>query len=89
MYHVYVIELKEGLRYTGYTENLEKRLSEHNNHLLSLWTMQFEELERTERICVSVITYLKTDQGNCYLSLITDAYSRKIVNYSISDPMTS
>lgn len=33
------------------------------------------------RLWVSDITYLKTAQGFVYLSLITDAYSRKIVGY--------
>jgi transposase InsO family protein len=36
---------------------------------------------------VSDITYIKTQEGNCYLSLITDAYSRKIMGYSIADNM--
>ncbi len=29
------------------------------------------------------ITYIKTGQGHSYLSLITDAYSRKIVGYAL------
>ncbi len=40
-----------------------------------------------EQLWVSDITYLKTHEGNCYLSMITDAYSRKIMGYSISDNM--
>ena len=38
MYFVYVIRSKEGFRYTGMTEDLEKRLAEHNNKELSFWT---------------------------------------------------
>lgn len=40
-----------------------------------------------EQLWVSDITYIKTHQGNCYLNLVTDAYSRKIVGYSIKDNM--
>jgi transposase InsO family protein len=36
---------------------------------------------------VSDITYLRTHQGFCYLALVTDAYSRKIVGYDISNSL--
>jgi transposase InsO family protein len=42
-----------------------------------------------EQLWVSDITYIKTDEGNCYLNLITDAYSRKIMGYSIADTMNT
>ena len=41
----------------------------------------------SEQIWVSDITYIKTDQGNCYLNLVTDMYSRKIMGYAIADSM--
>lgn len=34
-------------------------------------------------IWVSDITYVETDEGVCYLSLITDAYSHKIVGWAV------
>jgi transposase InsO family protein len=37
-----------------------------------------------ERLWVSDITYLKTKQGYSYLSLVTDAASRKIMGYYLS-----
>ena len=40
-----------------------------------------------DEIWVSDITYLKTEQGNCYLNMITDAYSRKVIGYAIADNM--
>ena len=43
--------------------------------------------DRADQVWVSDITYLKTDEGNCYLNLVTDAYSRKIVGYAIADNM--
>lgn len=38
---------------------------------------------RPNEIWVSDITYVETDEGVCYLSLITDAYSHKIVGWSL------
>jgi putative endonuclease len=38
IYYVYLIKSKEGYRYTGFTEDLEKRLIEHNDKKLSFWT---------------------------------------------------
>ena len=37
-FYVYVIKSSKGLHYTGMTENIEKRLNEHNNKSLSFWT---------------------------------------------------
>lgn len=38
---------------------------------------------RPNEIWVSDITYVETDEGVCYLSLITDAYSHKIVGWAV------
>ena len=40
-----------------------------------------------EQLWVSDITYIKTDGGNAYLALVTDAYSKKIMGYKIDDHM--
>ena len=40
-----------------------------------------------EEVFVSDITYVETEQGVYYLSLVTDAYSRKIMGYELSDEM--
>ncbi|HMN50349.1 MAG TPA: GIY-YIG nuclease family protein [Ignavibacteriaceae bacterium] len=37
-YYVYIVKSKEGFHYTGFTEDLEKRLIEHNEKDLSFWT---------------------------------------------------
>ncbi len=37
-FYVYVIKSKEGYYYTGMTENLERRIFEHNNGIKSNWT---------------------------------------------------
>lgn len=44
-------------------------------------------VSRADQVWVSDITYIKTDQGNCYLNLITDVWSRKIVGYAVADNM--
>jgi putative transposase len=44
-------------------------------------------LNSPNQLWVSDITYLHTREGFCYLALITDAYSRKIVGYDISDSL--
>lgn len=43
--------------------------------------------EKVHHIWVSDITYLKTQKGFLYLSLITDAYSKKIVGYQLADSL--
>jgi len=37
-YSLYVIKSLEGYYYTGMTEDLKRRLSEHNNKTKSFWT---------------------------------------------------
>jgi len=40
-------------------------------------------------LSVSDITYLSTCAGFCYLSLITDAYSHRIVGYHVDHDLTT
>jgi transposase InsO family protein len=42
---------------------------------------------RPNQVWVSDITYIRTVTGFCYLALITDMYSRKIIGYDISDSL--
>ena len=42
---------------------------------------------KPNQVWVSDITYIRTVNGFCYLALITDMYSRKIVGYDISDSL--
>lgn len=46
-------------------------------------------IDAPEQVWVSDITYLKTDEGNCYLTLITDAYSRRIMGYNLADNLSA
>ena len=42
---------------------------------------------RPNQVWVSDITYIRTINGFCYLALVTDLFSRKIVGYDISDSL--
>jgi len=43
-----------------------------------------EVINKVNQVWVSDITYIRLFKGHCYLALITDVYSRKIVGYDIS-----
>jgi len=43
--------------------------------------------KKPNQLWVSDLTYIRTTEGFCYLALITDAFSRKIVGYDFSDSM--
>jgi putative transposase len=60
-----------------------------SKHWLRKWPnlIKGKNVKGTDEVWVSDITYLKTEQGNCYLNMITDAYSRKIVGYAVADNM--
>lgn len=45
------------------------------------------KITHSEQVFVSDITYIKTDSGHAYLALVTDAYSRKIMGWSLQDNM--
>ena len=44
-------------------------------------------VERPEQVWVADITYLPTQQQCVYLSLVTDAYSRKVVGWHVHDSL--
>lgn len=46
-------------------------------------------LTKANQLWVSDITYIRLTQGFCYLSIITDAYSRKIVGYCLHPTLSS
>lgn len=44
-------------------------------------------VQRPEQLWVADITYLPVRQGEAYLSLVTDAFSRKILGYHVHDTL--
>ncbi len=67
-------------RYTKTTFS-HHRFRKHPNRFSGL------TLERPNQAYVSDITYVESEQGVHYLSLVTDAYSRKIVGHHLSHDM--
>ena len=63
----------------------------NSSHWLHKYPNLFESLEmiRPDQVYVSDITYIKSRERTHYLSLVTDAFSRKIVGYKLSDDMSS
>lgn len=61
----------------------------NSNHPYKVYKDLTGDLEVTEpnQLWVSDITYLRTWKGFAYLSLITDAYSRKIVGHHLSQSL--
>lgn len=51
--------------------------------------MKEAKVTRPEQYFVSDITYIKTRERTHYLSLVTDAYSRRIMGYQLSDDMSA
>ena len=45
------------------------------------------KIDHSEQVFVSDITYISTDSGHAYLALVTDAYSRKIMGWSLESNM--
>jgi transposase InsO family protein len=60
-----------------------------SKHWMRKWPNLVKDkiINAPNQVWVSDITYIKTEEGNCYLNMITDAYSRKIMGYAIDDTM--
>ena len=63
------------------TTNSYHRFYKYNNIIKDI------EVTRANQVWVSDITYIRTIKGFCYLALITDMYSKKIVGYDLSDSL--
>lgn len=77
---LYGLQIKPRRRYTQTTMS---------KHWLKKWPnlIRGKKVDQPDEVWVSDITYIKTQQGNCYLNMITDAYSRKIMGYAVRDNM--
>lgn len=68
-------------KYSSRTTNSLHRFHKYKNIIKDV------EITRPNQIWVSDITYIRTIKGFCYLALITDMHSRKIVGYDISNSL--
>lgn len=65
------------------TTNSHHRFRKYQNQILDL------EINRPEQVWVSDITYIGKREKPCYLSIITDAYSKKIMGYYVADNLNT
>ncbi len=65
------------------TTDSQHWLKKHKNLLASI------ELTKPEQVWVADITYIPTKQGHSYLSLVTDAYSKRIMGYHLSQSLSA
>jgi transposase InsO family protein len=69
----------------------KKRYSKTTNsfHRFKIYKNLIKETGALNRdsVYVSDITYIRAEDSFCYLALITDLYSRKIVGYDVSDSL--
>ena len=65
------------------TTNSHHRFRKHKNLIEQL------PIIRPEQVWVSDITYLGNRENPCYLSLVTDAYSKLIVGYRVSENLNT
>ncbi|WP_290699914.1 IS3 family transposase [Lacinutrix sp.] len=63
------------------TTNSHHRFRKHKNQIKDI------DFTRPEQVWVSDITYIGNRKNPSYLALITDAYSKKIVGYNVSDSL--
>ena len=63
------------------TTNSHHRFRKHKDLIVDL------EITRPEQVWVADITYVGTRKNPMYLSLVTDAYSKKIMGYDVSNSL--
>ena len=64
------------------TTNSHHRFRKHKNLIADL------SITRPEQVWVADITYVGTRKNPMYLALVTDAYSKKIMGYNVSDSLS-
>lgn len=86
-------QLFDLLRFHGLLIRRRKRgmITTDSFHWLKKYPNLVESIEvnSSEQVWVSDITYVKTVEGYSYLSLITDAYSRRIMGYALNHTLES
>ena len=65
------------------TTQTHHRFRKHKNLVVNM------EITQPEQVWVSDITYVKIRDKHCYLSLITDVYSKKIMGYDLSNSLST
>jgi transposase InsO family protein len=68
-------------KYSSRTTNSHHRFYKYKNSIKDI------TITRSNQVWAADITYIRTIKGFCYLALLTDMYSRKIVGYDLSDSL--
>jgi transposase InsO family protein len=68
-------------KYSSRTTNSHHRFYKYKNSIKDV------VIHRSNQVWAADITYIRTIKGFCYLALLTDMYSRKIVGYDLSDSL--
>lgn len=84
-------ELHEIRRHNGFLHKRRRRYCQttDSNHRFRKYPNRIKDLliERIEHVWVSDITYIRVNDVFHFLSLVTDAYSRKIVGYCLCNTL--
>ena len=67
------------------------RSTTNSNHRYHKWKNLVKDFipTRANQLWVSDITYIELDSGCCYLHLVTDAYSKKIVGWCLAESLAA
>ena len=68
-------------KYSSRTTNSHHRFYKYKNSIKGV------VIHRSNQVWAADITYIRTINGFCYLALLTDMYSRKIVGFDLSDSL--
>jgi transposase InsO family protein len=68
-------------KYSSKTTNSHHRFYKYGNIIKDI------NINRPNQVWAADITYIRTINGFCYLALLTDMHSRKIVGYDLSDSL--
>jgi len=63
--------------------------SRHNYPIAENYLNRNFQVQRKTQVWVSDITYIRTDQGWLYLTIIIDLYDRKVIGWALSDSLTA
>lgn len=76
------MQIKKKRQYT-ITTNSHHRFRKHKN------LIEHTQVSRPEQVWVSDITYIGSRRNPMYLSLVTDAYSKRIMGFNVSDSLNA
>lgn len=82
MFYVYLLENHDGRRYTGFSDDLKRRLKEHDagqsvaTKPYRPWELIFYEAYATKEDALRREAYLKTTQGRRALRMMLAEYDR-------------